>query len=286
MPSVATPSVRFARVRAIAVGASALALANAAPAQVSAGVNLGGSTYLGDLAPSSPLDHAAGLGASFGAFARFPLAAGLRLRTFVQRSHVRGHDAERPNTRERNLSFASAITEAGVALEAGWTWAGIRPYGFAGVSAYRFNPTTEYRGATVELQSLGTEGQGSPGYDAPYALTRVAVPFGSGLEVAVGERLTLGVEVSARATFFDHLDDVSGAYAPDGALDGPEAVLRRALADRRGEGTGEPLPPNAGTPRGDPDDNDWYALAVVTLALTLPTPEREERVEEPPCYRF
>lgn len=285
MRAVSPPTTRHRRASAVLGLGLLLAALTPASGQLSVGVSAGGATYLGDLAPASPIGHLSGLGPTYGAFARVALGELFALRGFVQHSTVRGGDATRPATASRNLSFESSIHEAGLLLEVGYRWSVLRPYGFAGGSVYRFNPTTEYAGETVELQALGTEGQGSPGHPAPYGLTRLALPLGAGLEVALDEQLSVGIEVSARATFFDHLDDVSGAYAPAEALGGPQAALRRSLADRR-----TPSPDGRGLftggMRGDPTDNDWFNLATLTVAYTLKLPERGQRSDEPPCYTF
>ena len=286
-----TPLCRAAEPSAYHVAAALLvALLSAiapvrAQSQLSIGVSGGGSTYMGDLAPASPVDHLTNLGVSYGVFVRVPAGRLFSGRLFVQRSVIRGDDARRPSTRHRNLSFSSGIDEAGLLLEVGSAWGALRPYGFVGAAAYRFDPTTDYLGRSVALQPLGTEGQGSPGFDAPYARTRLAMPFGAGLEVDVAEHWRIGFEVGARATFFDHLDDVSGAYAPREALGGPNAQLRRGVADRRAAPPDGPRPTGSEM-RGDPGDNDWYHLATLTVARTLTLPRRRREVDGPPCYTF
>ena len=280
----AAPTARYVALALAVALASAVAPVRA-QRQLSVGVAGGGSAYMGDLAPASPVDHLTNLGLSYGVFVRVPAGKLFAGRLFVQRSVVRGDDARRPSTRHRNLSFSSEIDEAGLLLEIGRNWGALRPYGFVGGALYRFDPQTDYLGRSVALQPLGTEGQGSPGFDEPYELTRLALPFGAGLEVEVAEHWRIGLEVGARATFFDHLDDVSGAYAPREALGGPDAELRRSLADRRAAPPDGPRPTGGGL-RGDPGDNDWYHLATLTVARDLTLPRRRRDVDGPPCYTF
>ena len=273
-------------IRALCLGAASLASAHLLLGQASVGVALGGSTYFGDLAPASPLEHLRHLGPSYGAFFRAPLAERLRVRVFVQRGRISGDDARRESTRARNLSFASDITEVGAGVEAHARWGALRPYVFGGVSVYRFGPRTAFEGEPVDLQPLGTEGQGSPGYPEPYALTRVALPLAAGVELALSDQVAVGVETGSRATFFDHLDDVSGAYPDPAALGGEQARLRRELADRRVGPAGEPLRAEAGGNRGDASDNDWFGTATVTVTYTFAEREVDEREPVVPCYEF
>jgi hypothetical protein len=79
-----------------------------------------------------------------------------------------------------------------------------------GGSVFRFNPEREFDGNYIELQPLGTEAQGAPGYDEPYSLTNFALLFGGGLKFIIKERFTIGLEIGGRKTFTDYLDDVSG----------------------------------------------------------------------------
>ncbi|MCB0636984.1 MAG: hypothetical protein KDC54_10230, partial [Lewinella sp.] len=119
------------------------------------------------------------------------------------------------NDKDRGLNFRTPITE--LALTAEWNIfrlgnpSGLQfaPYLFAGGSVFRFNPEGRLEDNWVELQPLGTEGQGLPGYDEPYSLTQVAIPVGAGLKFIIKERVTIGLEVGFRKTFTDYLDDVS-----------------------------------------------------------------------------
>jgi hypothetical protein len=61
----------------------------------------------------------------------------------------------------------------------------------------------------VDLQPLGTEGQGLDGYDDKYNQLIAAIPLGLGLRFWLGDRISLLIEGSTRLLFTDYLDDVS-----------------------------------------------------------------------------
>ena len=256
------------------------ALAFTATAQTEIGLNLGVSFYEGDLAPKSRTQLLLQSQGSYGAYVRTDVGNLLAMRGFVQSSRIQGDDALRPGQEARNLSFRSNIFEIGVAAEVYplGVSAPLSPYVSAGASVFNFNPETNYNGRWIELQPLGTEGQGLPGYTERYALTRFAVPVGIGVRYALGESFVLGAEGVARLTFFDHLDDVSGDYVPyytlrEGrGLEGSRGngTLAAALGDRTGEFRGtEPLERAEGTRRGDPTNNDWYYTATITIGYRI-----------------
>lgn len=271
-----------ARINALLAAGSLALLLAAAPltAQIELGVAGGASMYEGDLAPSSVLDKLTSARRSVGVYARGPISERVALRGFVQSSRIHGDDALRPGTVARNLSFRSDIFEIGLAAEVyvlGYDHA-VAPYVSVGASVYRFNPEAEFNGRLVELQPLGTEGQGIPGFGEKYALTRFAIPVGVGARYPLGESFVLGVDVSSRLTWFDHLDDVSGNYVNYETLLRGEGVdgsrgngsLAAALADRTGEYLGtDPRDVPTGTLRGDPTNNDWFYTATVTIGYRI-----------------
>lgn len=108
-------------------------------------------------------------------------------------------------------------------------------YLFGGVAVVAHNPKAldEEGGHWVKLRSLGTEGQGRPGYAKPYSLIQFAIPVGIGVRYKINDRFDVGAELGFRVTFTDYLDDVAGNYA-DPALfaDNPTALK---MANRSGE---------------------------------------------------
>ena len=65
------------------------------------------------------------------------------------------------------------------------------PFVYAGAGMCWFNPQALYEGQWVELQPLGTEGQGLPQYPdrQPYAKYTFVFPFGGGHQVSYQKQL-------------------------------------------------------------------------------------------------
>jgi len=161
----------------------------------------------------------------------------------------------------RNLSFRNRIKELSVVAtidlfenqstyisRVKWT-----PYVYAGLAVFYNNPQAqvpEYHvdgvtkfdnaGQWVDLQPLGTEGQGrtlDPG-DANYGLKRYhkiqpAIPFGVGARFRLNEVFDIAAEIGFRYTFTDYLDDVSKSYVDLGVFGNDE--LAKAMSYRSGE---------------------------------------------------
>ncbi|MFK8055046.1 MAG: DUF6089 family protein [Saprospiraceae bacterium] len=241
-------------------------------AQTELGFNLGASSYDGDLAPSK-LGVVLQAQASLGIYGRVDVGSMLAFRGFVQQSKIQGSDVNRDAaSQQRNLNFRSNILEMGVVAEVYplGTDLAVAPFISLGASVYNFNPETEYNGRWVELQPLGTEGQGLPGYAPKYGLTRFAVPIGIGVRYPMGNNFVLGAQGSARLTFFDHLDDVSGNYVNYYELLDSNGSLAAAVADRTGEfNNTDPRNIPTGSRRGDPTNNDWFYTATITIGYRL-----------------
>lgn len=111
-------------------------------------------------------------------------------------------------------------------------------YLFAGIAAVAHNPVARVPDLEgdqwVNLQPLGTEGQGSPGYDKPYSLVQFAVPLGFGLRYKINSRFDVSGEAGFRITSTDYLDDVSGSYPDPNVL---KDDLARSMSNRSAEPT-------------------------------------------------
>ncbi|MEO8713188.1 MAG: DUF6089 family protein, partial [Parafilimonas sp.] len=116
--------------------------------------------------------------------ANFSLSAGviysinkISLRSRFTVGKIKGNDLHNTKYKNRNLSFASNISEASVTLEYDLHLLDepqkFTPYIFAGVGLFHFNPYTFYDSQKVYLQPLGTEGQGLAVYPGKknYSLT-------------------------------------------------------------------------------------------------------------------
>ena len=175
-------------------------------------------------------------------------------------------DAGRVN---RNLSFRSNIHELALLGEFNPIGSDKRfyPYLYGGAAIFHFNPETVYQGQLVELQPLGTEGQGIEGFDEKYRLTQFSIPLGVGFKFRMTDRINLGLELGLRKTFTDYLDDVSGTYVNYNDLLAGNGLVAAALGNRTGELLEtEPLIVETGSIRGNSDKDDWYYVGGLTIS--------------------
>ena len=158
------------------------------------------------------------------------------------------------------IEFNFLPFEAGNAL---YTWT---PFVYTGLSFFQFNPQAENKdGLWVNLQELGTEGQGSTSFleRTKYPLTQLAIPLGGGLKIAVNPSFNIILEYGVRKTFSDYLDDVSTTY-PEGIGYNIDDIPNETY--EMSDPTGTHL---AGEQRGNPDKKDWYSFVGITLSFKL-----------------
>ncbi|MDP7567582.1 MAG: DUF6089 family protein [Flavobacteriales bacterium] len=235
------------------------------------GVLLGASYYLGDLNTTH--------------FNQSTAAAGLVIRKNIDKRfaykaelmylNLRSDETNSKDTisATRGLHFKSPIYELSGQIEFNflpydpgnplYTWT---PFVYAGASLFNFNPQGENaNGEWVDLQPLGTEGQGTtlPNTDSKYSLIQFAAALGGGVKIAVSNTFNIIFEYSTRKTFTDYLDDVSGNYVsttPTEWADNPDVLYFSDPSDRV-----YPF----GKERGNPNKKDWYSFAGVTLSFKL-----------------
>lgn len=248
-------------------------------AQLEAGVQVGVSNYMGDVAPSGLWTNLGEMNFSAGAFARYNMGKWVSVKggfNYAKISAADSHGAPNESRRERNLSFRSNIFEFGLTGE--FNIMGYQPYNlervfspyiFAGVAVYKFNPQTDYEGSWIDLQPLGTEGQGMDGEPAPYKTLGLSIPFGGGLKYAINDKWNLGLEIGFRKTFTDYLDDVSSDYTDLAALAAANGELAAELSWRGDELNPDAIPPNAGAGRGDDSNLDWYLISGITVSYNF-----------------
>ena len=247
--------------------------------QFEVGLLFGASTYQGDIAPSAKRLDFNDFHPSLGIFGRYNLNRYITARLSFSYGKISGSDAQAlsEDRRQRNLSFQSNLFEFALIGEVnlfGYAPEGLQkrfsPYLFGGVAVFSFNPEAVYQGQLVALQPLGTEGQGMDGFAEKYKLTQLAIPMGIGVKIAVSERFNVGLEGGVRKTFTDYLDDVSTNYVNYNQLLRGNGELAAALGNRTGEYLGtEPVDIPTGTQRGNPDADDWYFIAGVTVSYNI-----------------
>jgi hypothetical protein len=182
----------------------------------------------------------------------------------------------------RNLNFNSHIFEFSVQAEynllpndlSSYNSRPFIPYIFAGIGIVNFNPKTTLNGTELELQPLGTEGQGTTSYNnlKKYDLTVYSIPVGIGFRQKIGEAFFLGLEAGVRFTGSNYLDDVGGKYADAQVVGASYGIKAQALSDRSIERTADGLPYfNEGTPRSDRKifTKDLYFMAGITISYVF-----------------
>lgn len=238
----------------------------------------GGATYyIGDL---NTLEHFKNSHIAFGIIAKYNLNPRFTLRGLCVQGTVSASDASSPSKYQgvytnRNLSFSSSITEIGGGIEFNYfpfqlgnkTYRG-SGYLFAEIAYFQMNPSTTYQGETIELRSLGTEGQGttlnSHGY---YSKNQLAIPFGIGFKYPFGRIFCIGMEYGVRKTFTDYLDDVSSdRFVNKSELAEVASPLTVALSNRNLDGSSY-------GPRGNSQTKDWYFTYGFTFTIRLGNPD-------------
>jgi hypothetical protein len=199
----------------------------------------------------------------------------------------------------RNLSFRSHVFELSAQMEfyftkeqsghlykiknaKGMKSYDIQGYIFAGIGAFYFNPQAKYQGNWVNLQPLGTEGQGLPGGPKKYSRIALCIPYGIGGKYALNKDWSVGLEIGIRKTFTDYIDDVSGVYYDNAAIVAAHGEVAGALADPSLQNYPEDLGGDAtglwqsapGQQRGDKKDKDAYMFLNVTGAYKIPYKRR------------
>lgn len=248
-------------------------------AQNELGLFLGGSLYTGDL--SEQLVTFKETKPAVGLFFRAPMSSHFSLRFAFNYGQIAGSDqnSDVPTRQLRNLSFQTSLLEGGVHLLFHVLGNGkvaerrkVDPYVWAGFGLVKFTPKANYEGRWVSLQPLGTEGQGTEFGKTKYGLNEWVLPVGLGLRIQTGETFSIGFEVGYRYTFTDYLDDVSTTYPDIDLVRDINGEVAAALSDRSNEVNNGENAFIAGEIRGNPDHNDAYVFAGLTLAYRLYTP--------------
>ncbi|NJN77965.1 MAG: porin family protein [Saprospiraceae bacterium] len=249
----------------------------------SLGTFAGLSAYGGDLVEQDI--EITEMNPALGIIGRYELKSWLTLRGSLMAGTISGSDLNSGdiNRRKRNLSFRSPIYELSVMPEFNiYTFnlpskQTLTPYAFIGAGVFYYNPKALYEGEWVQLQPLGTEGQGLPGYESKYNLIDFSIPYGIGLKFAVSDKATIGLEFGTRYTFTDYLDDVSTVYPDNKILAATSGALAAALSDRTSEYTGIPTQRAENAGRGGAVYPDVYHFIGATVTINLFTPEVVEK---------
>ena len=242
------------------------------------GIGLGSTLYYGDL--NDP-DLSTNLGNSeFGGqlILRYIAKKNMVIRANLTLGKLSGDDrkSELEFQKIRNLRFTSLVVEGALLGEYyifGYDTKAssqlFSPYFTVGFGFFHFNPKSDLNGEIYNLQPLGTEGQGLPGQVGKYSKMALAIPFGGGVKIKINDKYNFGIELLARRSFTDYIDDVSTVYANTEDLFANYGEISAAFADRRGEALGVPQLNTPGFKRGGSSVDDYYFSFMFNLTANL-----------------
>ncbi|MBD3636904.1 MAG: outer membrane beta-barrel protein [Crocinitomicaceae bacterium] len=238
----------------------------------------GGSYYIGDLSNGK---HFSRSRLALGGIVRYNLSSRASLRFTGTYGTVWGSDARSDDPVEvnRNLDFTSKIYELAAGIEIDLFKYRINdmkypisPYFFYEIAYFRMNPTTSYEGNEIELQSLGTEGQGTSLSDKrKYSLNQISLPVGIGVKCNIKKRWAISIEYGVRKTFTDYIDDVGGDYVDTEQLRTENGPLAADLSNPSLDGINR-----AGFNRGTSTNKDWYVFYGLMITF--------KPFKQDPCY--
>jgi hypothetical protein len=234
------------------------------------GPTIGNMYYLGDLNPSKQFYKP---NLAVGLIYRYHVNARLAYRFNVATGSVEASDADSQNDLlvNRNLSFSSNIQEivGGIEFHYHKYQMGNKKYRATTymifqAGLFHFNPTREFKGNEVELQPLGTEGQGTSfGRKRKYSRYQLCIPIGLGAKISLGKVANLNLDIAIRKTFTDYLDDVGSNYSVDpAAFDGLNDNTAMELSNTS-------LDNSRYSRRGNKSTDDWYVYYSASITFRL-----------------
>lgn len=245
------------------------------------GFQIGPGLYFGDVSADKVNGMLKETNLFLGAQARWNMNSRLSLGLELMYGKLEGNDAFNSQSSRvlRNFSFESPIIQVALLGEINilkfslveskslWT-----PYLKGGIAGFHFNPRTFYKGQWVDLQPLGTEGQGTSDFPdrKKYRLYEYALPGGGGVKVQMTDRLSIAVEALYYITFTDYIDDVSKTYPSVGVLSEENGSLAVELSYRQDEIDGSAFPKRQAR-RGSPGVKDYYFIGTVGIRYVFDT---------------
>jgi len=170
---------------------------------------------------------------------------------------------------QRNLDFQSVITEFSSNFEFNFSpyKIGSKKYNktiyiFSGISGFKYNPKGFYNGTWIELQPLGTEGQGSFLYPEreKYNLFSLGIPIGLGYKFNLKTDFAVNFTWSWTFTRTDYIDDVSLDYVNPNALNEQGQNLFYKSNSEFVEGS----------QRGNSENKDKFGFFGVSIIYKIP----------------
>ena len=228
----------------------------------------GTATFLGDLNSNYDITQP---GPALGAIGRYNFNKRTAIAITLGYGLIRADDAKSHNAYQtaRNLSFQSNILDGSlvyefnfVPFEHGSRDERFAPYIFLGLSAFYFNPKTEYQGNLVELRPLGTEGQTAGG---EYASVSGSYILGGGFKIDLQSEWSIHIALASHLSWTDYIDDVSQTYPNKADLLQRNGQVAVDLSDPSINQPDFPEIGEEGRQRGNSKDNDSFHFIQIGL---------------------
>lgn len=233
------------------------------------GFMAGGTYYIGDLNQK----HFKHFNPAAQLMYRYNINHRLAFRANFTYGKIEGYDRESTVDfyKNRNLTFQTDLFELGAGMEITYFPFEIGNkrnrgtcYLLGEFSFTRINPRGELNGGWVDLQPLGTEGQGSAlNSKGKYSRIQFGVPLAVGARLSITQNIGLNLEYGVRFLFTDYLDDVGGYRYEDpielAAANGP---LAATMSNRS-------LDQNRYGQRGNRATRDWYFFTGIGLTFRM-----------------
>ncbi len=239
---------------------------SAAAQKVELGIHAGLANYTGDLAQSMVMGETKYSG---GIFARVNLNNTWALTAIGTQLRIGGSDENFSYNKPRNIKFRTDITEFAGLVEFNYFKYGtgvndkrFSPYVYWGLGAAFFNPQGMYNNQWYDLRQYQTEGKA-------YSGVAVVMPMGIGVKWMPNKKMSLEGSIGLRKTYTDYLDDVSNTYVDPAKQLNEKGVVGAALADPSyliNEGA---FLNKEGYQRGNPDFNDFYFVANISVTYRI-----------------
>jgi hypothetical protein len=244
--------------------------------------------YSGDLTPNDKIFFYEP-NVSVGVHYQYHFLDRLAIRGMFSYSQLSGSDSHFEKNephRKRNLHFKTPLLELAVLLvvdilpfDPTIKKRSFTPFVSLGIAGFYFNPQAKINGKWIDLQPLGTEGQGIEQYPdrQKYSRFEMAIPIGLGIKFAISSHIYCSIEAAARKTFTDYIDDVGNTYIPLDILSKENGKMAADLSNRTYDIEGKQIE-LAGEKRGG-KGADWYFMfgATVNYRLGSSSPTEKKR---------
>jgi opacity protein-like surface antigen len=177
-----------------------------------AGMFVGGSNYIGDLADPKFIYSETGL--AYGGLVRYHFSPRWTVRLGFTTGMLQGSDANTQN-KIRGFSFSGNVYEMNGLVE--WNFLGKPAFSRNGMFSQRVDPYLFIGGALASFTVTAKAPPKTSPYPFPEKDDRnvtVAIPVGGGIKFHLTEEFTLGVEYGNRFTNSDYVDGISTTANP------------------------------------------------------------------------